>query len=108
MIVAKFKNIEYDCIAKCFNCDLLLFNDDCKKSLTMHFRKSFHCSLVIQFEKQISEIIKRVKLKVELKKIEKLKISKFIFVVVDIDYFDSILFCDIQKFDLHHEIANFC
>ena len=108
MIVVEFKNTEYNCIVEYFNCNLLLFNCDCKKSLTKYFQKSFQCSFVLQFEKQISKIIKRVELKIELKKIEKLKISKFIFVVVDIEYFDSIFLCDIQKLDLYHETIIFC
>ena len=37
-----------------------------------------------------------------------MKVSKLIFVVVDIEYFDSTFLCDIQEFDLHHESASFC
>ena len=94
-------------MAKCTHCELLLFNDDCKASLIKHFRKSFQCSLALQLEKQTSKVIKRAKLKVELKKIETLEVSKFTSIAVDIDYFDSTLLCDIRKFSLFCEIANF-
>ena len=72
--------------------------NDCEKSLTKYL---FHCLFSQKFYKKVAKRIK-------LKKIEKSKIMKFIFVVVDIDYFDSILLCDIQKFDLHHETIIFC
>ena len=83
--------------------------NDCEKSLTKY---SFHCSFFKQFHeknaKRIELKILKVVKQIELKKIEKLKISKSIFVVVDIEYFDSTFLCDIQKFDLHHETTNFC
>ena len=70
---------------------------DCEKSLTKH---SLHCPLFKQLHK---EVVKRA----ELKKIEELKALKFISVAVDIEYFDSTLLCDIQKFGLFCEIADF-
>ena len=102
MIVVEFNNDNWcEIIAKCNHCSLKLFCNNCKKLLIKHFQKSFQCSFVLQFEKQISKIIKRIELKI-------LKISKFIFVVANIDYFDAILLCDIQEFDLHHETTSFC
>ena len=118
VVVVDFQN--YDNVtAKCIHCYLSIFQWDCKKSFKKHFQKSFDCSLILQLEttrleisKTIVEIVKRAELKIlKVKKLiefETLKVSKFIFVAVDIEYFDSTLLCDIQEFDLHHESANFC
>ena len=59
--------------------------NDCEKLLTKH---SFHCSFSQEFHKEVAK-------RAELKKIEKLKISKSIFVVANIDFFDSTFLCDI-------------
>ena len=97
MIVAEFDITDLSDFAECTSCWYWFMQSDCEKSLTKH---SLHCSLFKQLHK---EVVKRV----ELKKIEELKTSKFISVAVDIEYFDSTLLCDIQKFDLFCEIANF-
>ena len=100
MIVVEFRDIEYECIAKCIYCWLMLFDDDCKKSLTKHLRKSFYCSLVIQFEKKISKVIKRTKLKV-------IEVAKSISTFVNIDIFDSTLMRDIEQFDLYSKMLKY-
>ena len=98
MIVAEFDIIDLSDFAKCTRCEYWFMQSDCEKSLTKH---SFHCLLSQELHKEIAK-------RAELKKIEELKTMKLISVVVDIDYFDSILLCDIQKFDLHHETIIFC
>ena len=118
VVVADFQS--YDKITtKCIHCYLSIFQWDCKKSFKKHFQKSSDCSLVLQLEttrletsETIVEIVKRAELKAlkvkKLTEFETLKVSKFISVVVDIEYFDSTFLCDIQKFDLHHESTSFC
>ena len=103
MIAVEFKNTEYECIAKCIHCLLMLFDNDCKKSLTKHFRKSFHCSFVLQFETtrfEISKIIKRTK-------VEIIEIAKSTSNFSSIDIFDSTFVCDILKFDLYSKMLKF-
>ena len=43
---------------------------------------------------------------VKKKRLKIIKIAKFIFVVLDIEYFDATFTCDIQKCNLFYEIAN--
>ena len=109
MIVVEFDIIDFSNFAKCICCWYWFMQNDCEKSLTKH---SFYCSFFKQFHEETAKRIELKTLKivkqVELKKIEKLKISKFISVVVDIEYFDSTLLCDIQKFDLYYESTSFC
>ena len=100
MIVAEFRSTEYECIAECTHCWLMLFDDDCKDSLTKHLRKSFHCSLAIQFEKKTSEVIKRAKLKV-------IEVAKSTSTLVNIDIFDSTLMRDIEEFDLYSKMLKY-
>ena len=78
------------------HCSLTITENRNFELLKKHLQKSFECLLVLQFETtrlEISEII--------------IEVSKFIFVVVNIDYFDSILLCDIQKFSLFCEMTRF-
>ena len=94
LIVAEFSDIDICYKTQCTHCSIELFDVDREeKSLKYHFRKSFECSLVLQLEKKISEVI--------------VEIAKFISVVADIDFFDAIFLCDIQKFSLFCEIASF-
>ena len=85
MIIVEFKNIHDEYRTKCMHCSLTITSNRKFESLKKYFQKSFECSFVLQLE-----------------------IAKFIFVVIDIEYFDSILLCDIQKFNLHHETIIFC
>ena len=85
LIVVEFKCIDDEYRTKCMHCSLKIANNRDFESLKKHLQKSFECLFVLQLE-----------------------IAKFIFVAVDIEYFDSILLCDIQKFDLHHETIIFC
>ena len=101
MIVVEYDIFDISNYAKCVHCWYWFLQSDCEKSLKKHFRKSFDCLFALQNVKKIFEVKKLIEF-------EKLKISKLIFVVVDIEYFDSTFLCDIQKFDLHHEITNFC
>ena len=78
----------------------MIIDNDCKKSLTKHFRKLFHCLFVIQFEKKISKIIKRIT-------IEIIEIAKLTSNFSNIDIFDSTFVCDILKFDLYNKMINF-
>ena len=57
--------------------------------------------IVKQAKLKALEIVKRVEF-------EALEVVKLTLVASNIDYFDSTLLCDIQKFDLHHETASFC
>ena len=103
MTIAEFRSIHDEYKTKCMRCSLTIANNRNFESFKKHFQKSFECSFVLQLETkkfEISENIKRAKLKV-------LEIAKFILVVANIDFFDAIFVCDIQKFDLFCEIANF-
>ena len=84
MIVVEFKCIDDEYRAKCMHCSLKIANNRNFESLKKHFQKSSECSFVLQLE-----------------------ITKSIFVVADIDFFDATFVCDIQKFNLFSEIANF-
>ena len=102
MIVAEFKDINDKFRARCTHYLLMLF-DTSKNSFKEHLDKSSECSLVLQFKTtrfETSKDIKRVELKV-------LKVVKSTFVAANIDFFDATLLCDIQKFNLFCEIANF-
>ena len=98
LVVVEFSDIDICYKAQCAHCSIEIFGVDReKKSLKYHFRQSFECSLVLQLETTKLEISKTI-----------IDVSKFIFVVANIDFFDFIFLCDIQKFDLHHETTNFC
>ena len=84
MTIVEFRNIHDEYKTKFMHCSLTITNNRKFESLKKHFQKSFECSFVLQFE-----------------------ISKSIFVATNIDYFDAIFLCDIQKFNLFCEIANF-
>ena len=85
LIVAEFRCIDDEYRTKCMHCSLKITSNRNFESLKKHFQKSSECSFVLQFE-----------------------IAKFIFVTTNIDYFDAIFLCDIQKFDLYHETTSFC
>ena len=67
-------------------------NFDLKRNLRIKMTK--------KLKSKISKIIKQTKLKI-------IEIAKFTFVAVDIEFFDATFACDIQKFSLFCEIANF-
>ena len=114
MVVADFSKSDHKLRAKCTYCSLVIFGLS-KILFEEHLQNSSECSLVLQLEKtklEISKDIKQVELiNLEVKKrVESkvLKVAKLTSVAADIEYFDSTLLCDIQKFDLHHETIIFC
>ena len=84
MTIVEFRNIHDEYRAKCMHCSLTITRNRKFESLKKHIQKSFECSFVLQLE-----------------------IAKLISIVSNFDYFDSILLCDIQKFNLFCEIASF-
>ena len=85
------------------HCSLTIARNRNFESLKKHLQKSFQCSLVLQLETtrlETSEEIKRVELTI-------LEVAKSTSLAANIEYFDAILLCDIQKFSLFCEIANF-
>ena len=95
MIVAEFSDTNIWFMTQCIHCSIEIFDvDKEEESLKEHLRRSSQCSLVLQLEKKISEVI--------------VEVAKFTSVTANIDYFDSTLLCDIQEFDLHHETTSFC
>ena len=103
LVVDEFSDTSFKSRVICNHCSLAIWDWDWKndeESLTKHLQESSHCSLVLQLEKKTSEDVRRVELKAQ-------KVAKFTLVASDIEYFDTTLLCDIQKFDLHCEIANF-
>ena len=102
LVVVEFSDIDICYKTQCAHCSIEIFDVDREEeSLKYHLRQSFQCSFALQFEKQISKVIKRVE-------IEALEVVKSTSIVANLDYFDSTFLCDIQKFDLHHETASFC
>ena len=103
MTIVEFKNIHDKYKTKCMHCLLTITKNRNFESFKKHFQKSFECSFVLQFETkkfEISKNIKRTKLKI-------FEIVKFISIVANFDYFDSTFLCNIRKFNLFCEIANF-
>ena len=94
LVVVEFSDIDIWYKTQCAHCSIEIFDvDDEEKSLKYHLRKSSQCSLALQLEKKTSEVI--------------IEIAKLISVAADIDFFDAIFLCDIQKFNLFCETANF-
>ena len=84
MVVAEFKCIDDEYKAKCMHCSLKVANNRNFESLKKYHQKSPECPFVLQFEA-----------------------TKPIPVAANIDYFDATLLCDIQKFSLFCETADF-
>ena len=93
---AEFRGIDDEYRARCMHCSLTIAKNRKFESLKKHLQKSSQCSLVLQLETTRLEISEAI-----------VEASKSTSLAANLDYFDSTLLRDIQKFNLFCEIANF-